>query len=200
MKDMKLSCATVPKNKIIVPKYNTDAWSHQSLVEYQGCQKLAENRSGEKEIAAIWPRKYKTKSELTIYEYYGNTGNELAKIPTDAEIISYAQNGIQGEETTNLYVEYNQIKGWIKTGYNDIEYIEDLNIDDLKLEVEETKEDDLIDTTEKQATTTGKITDYVVTCVIIGLSIAVIALIILLIINKRKYKALKNDETKQLQK
>ena len=186
MTDMKLSCGTIPKNTIVVPAYNSDAWSHKSLIEYQGCKDLVENRFGTKEMTMINSTKEHSKAELTIYEFYGNEGKELAKIPTDTDFIIYAQNGIQGDETVNIYVEYNDTKGWVKTTYSNYSYVEDL---DKELEPTTTEEEPTeVDPEPTPAPKAENPYEFAIKWGVIGLTVVLAAIVIIVLINKNKHK------------
>ena len=185
--DTKMICTVLPKNTIIKPKYRSDPWTHNSLVEYNGCTDLVDNRFGN--LETIYKQKNHSKKELVIYEYINDGGKELAKIPNDADFIILARGGERGEEIDKDYVEYNGIKGWIKCKYTDYEFVEDLENDKNTIEnnEEESKEDE-----ERKTISITKPADYVTTYVIIALSLAVIVLILLLLINRKKYKKLAN--------
>jgi len=179
--DVKLSCATIPQNTIITPKYTADAWSRKVLVEYEGCTELVSNVYSD--IVGIYERKMHSKKELVVYEYFNNEGKELTRIPNDTDFTEMANATTQGDEESKLYISYEGINGWVKLKYDEYEFVEDIEKEEITQEVQE---EEIITIGEEKE---KNVTDYAVKYVIIGFCIMITAVIIIILINRKKNKS-----------
>ena len=153
-----------------------------------------------------------TKSNLKIYEYFDDKGKELGTIPSGSKFIYIAAPfQIPDEnEKSDMYVEYNNIRGWIKVLGKDYDFSDEEiknnnildGIADKEQPSEEKKEDikeepEVISNNKK----TDKADDYVLICVIVGASVAVSSLITIIIMNNKNKKKnpteINQDEVKK---
>lgn len=203
--DIKLSCGTISKNKVVQIKYKTDIWSHKGLVEFNNCEELVDIfRSSE--LLNVYKQNATSKKDLKIYEYAGNSGKELGIIPSGSEFLSIAAYYIMGEEIGDIYVEYNDIRGWIKANFNDYEVDEnelenkeilDISSDSDDEEIEEKEEIKENKTEIKKDKKQAKSDDYVLICVIVGVSVALSSLVTIIIMNKKNNQKTITDEIKK---
>ena len=131
-------------------------------------------------MVIISPNKYHSNTELTIYEFYGDDGEQLGKIPGDTDFIVYAESGIQGDEISNLYVEYNEIKGWIKSTYSNYKYVENLDIE-ITPEQPTKEEPTKVEPNKKENPY-----EFAIKWGVIGLTVVLTSIVIIVLINRSK--------------
>ena len=209
--DIKTSCGTISKNKVVRIDYKTDNWSGKGLVNFDNCETLVSIFKSN-ELLPVIKNYATTKSNLKIYEYFDDKGKELGTIPSGSKIIYIASSfQIQDEtEKRDMYVEYNNIRGWIKALGKDYDFSDEElknnnildEISDKEQPSEEKKEDikeepEVISNNKK----TDKADDYVLICVIVGASVAVSSLITIIIMNNKNKKKnpteINQDEVKK---
>ena len=83
--DVTSECGTVPKNSVTTPNYKTDAWSHDTLFEYNGCEFIHDTFRDE-EIYSIYAYNQVTAKEVTLYEYADTSSNVVSIIPKGTEV------------------------------------------------------------------------------------------------------------------
>ena len=192
--DYKDTCGTIPKNTIIKSNYKTDQWSQSTLFKYEGCEMLIKTFR-EKNPVKIVPLNGKVNTELKVYSEASTSSNVVGTIPANSSVVSYGMaddfDYYTGEVTTyTYYVKYNDIKGWIFA-----------TADEAEFSYQDPAENDLeVTYTPKEDATTNEVTvtedtnksnkmsanTIVIICVIAGLSLAVIALGIIVLTNKKK--------------
>ena len=121
--DLDLECATIPKNTILTPKYVTDAWTGQALLEKDECTKLWYYRKGLKGLLVMYENETTDEKDLTVYEYAFNDGEKVVTIPANTKYKALAW-GVYFDETTKKssdmrYVNYNGKTGWITTYFDE---------------------------------------------------------------------------------
>lgn len=210
--EVEMSCATIPKNTILKPTYETDMWSHNYLIKYEDCEELVDIFKSS-DLLYIDNSKAVAKSDLDVYEYNDNGGNKITTIPSGSNFTENASYGEMGEDTSYLYVTYDGKKGWVKTNYDNYEInyneqedeeeseeIEEAAEEIVEEEQEETTGDKEEKIVEKKKEKKSSSTDYVLICVIAGVSIALAALVTILIINKKKKNKNIVNETTSIEK
>ena len=135
---------------------------------------------------------YVANTELDIYEYYDNGGEKVATIPANGNFVLMANASIQGDLQGNIYVSYNDKKGWVKSEYENYKRDENTSKNEeieKEITIEEEEKDEKEDTklvdTDKKETNLNPV-DYVSMYVIIGLSVALITVIIVILVNRKK--------------
>ena len=200
-KDYKILGTTIPKNTVVKSEYKSDAWSSKVLVEYNGVKDLVETR-GNFDLVAVYKEDVKSKTELKVYESANKEGNEVITIPSGSEFLLIASSYEElGSDEGNLYVEYEGKRGWVKVyNYDDYEVDEDKEIDNPNIleEVEEPKKEEPKKEEPKKEEKKNKkkqsAEDYTLTYVIVGISVAIIAIGAIIILNKKSKKK-KVEET-----
>ena len=189
-KEIELSCTKIPKNTILSPKYISDVWSHKALVEYGNCKDLYNYFRGTEGLVMLTNNNYIANAELDIYEEYGNGGEKVGTIPADANFIVMGNASQQGNPLGDLYVSYDGKKGWIRSEYAnykinfDNQYNEEAKKEITIEETEEEKEESVL--VDKNKVISQNPVDYTSMFVIIGLSVALIAAIIVILVNRKK--------------
>ena len=190
-KEVKMSCAIIPKDTILSPKYVSDPWTHRVLIEYGSCEDTVNYFRGVDGVTSMFSSNYIANAEMDIYEGYDQTGEKLGTIPVDANFVGKASVFTQGEEYGNVYVTYDGKTGWVKTSWNSYKSDENNPVNkevekEITIEEEQKDEEDakLVDTDKKE--TNLNPVDYVSMYVIIGLSVALIAAIIVILVNRKK--------------
>lgn len=186
-KEIELSCTKVPKNTILSPKYIADNWTHKVLVEYGNCKDLYNYFRGAEGLVGLTNNNYIANAELDIYEEYGNGGEKLGTIPADASFVVMGNASQQGDTLGDLYVSYDGKKGWIRSEHANfkIDFDNQYN-EEAKKEI--TIEEDPEETNHENENNdiSPNPVDYTSMYVIIGLSIALIAAIIVILVNRKK--------------
>lgn len=191
-KEVDMGCAKIPKNTILSPKYVSDKWKHSALVEYGSCKNLINYFRGVDGLVMLSNSNYVANTELDIYEYYDNGGEKVATIPANGNFVLMANASIQGDLQGNIYVSYNDKKGWVKSEYENYKRDENTSKNEeieKEITIEEEEKDEKEDTklvdTDKKETNLNPV-DYVSMYVIIGLSVALITVIIVILVNRKK--------------
>ncbi len=206
--DTQLSCTTIPKNTVLKSSYKTNMWSMSNLFKYQSCEGLLKTFRSGKIIMLGLGRESKTLKEVKLYKYYDNKNEVLATIPKEETVYVYTSQIPVVGGLEYFYVEYNGLRGWIdvEEDYGTVlKYVEDgkkiiytPEIQSKPIEVtdEEQKEEKEEETSTEEvkeeiknnedSTNKSDPKTFILTCVIVALSIAVIALTTIIIINKRK--------------
>ena len=199
--DYNLGCTTIPKNTIISPKYTADAWSRKVLVEYNNCTKLYDklNDSNLITLSNDDSEQGTANTEIDIYEFYNNGGTKIATIPNNATFIVLGIANERGEEEADLYVQYENNRGWIHTSHNN--YVWNFNNDDpseitIPNTTPETTANNATIGPTKPETTNKTPIDYITTYIILCSVIVIMAIIIIILINKNKNnkKEIKNEK------
>ena len=189
-KDVNIGCATIPKNTIINTSYIVNLYdNYGAVIEYDNCKKVItdSNSYNNYEFLEIdtTDTKINAKEDITVYEYYNNTGKELITIPKDQEYTYYAGHWITDNNSivtdTIEYVSYNGIDGWIKISESKSNNnITKNDTTDVKTIGAETKEPNYI-------------TYYIIACSVI----IIITIIVIVLINKKKNKTEKKEDNKK---
>ena len=188
-KDVNLSCITVPKNTTLTGKYESDPWSHKVLVEYGSCTDLYYYFRGRDGLINMYEANYRSKDSLDIYEYYDNDGKLLGTIPNDTKFKVMASVDNPGDEYQFLYVKYNNKEGWIKTSYTKFEFInneegnEDTHNDSLP---NNDKENEITESNDSNKVQDNTPYDMTLMYVVIGVVVALMALVTILLVNRKK--------------
>ena len=187
-KEVQMSCTTIPKNTVLSPKYISDVWTHKALVEYGSCKDTVDTFRDAYGVAVLSSGNYIAEVEMDIYEGYDQTGEKLGTIPVSASFVRKASVFIQGEEYGYVYVTYDGKTGWAKATW--ASYKEDENNPvneeaEKEVTIEEETEDDTILVDTNKETNPSPI-DYVSMWVIVGLSVALIAAIVVILVNRKK--------------
>ena len=188
MEDYKLSDTIIPKNTIVRSYYSTDIWSHKSLVEYNNYKELV-HRNEKSKLLEMGPSTVIAKKEFKVYTEANNKGTEVTTIPNNAQFTSLAEYMQRGVKEEQRYVEYQNKKGWIKiSDWEERELIFDDSDTDVNENGEETIGDIAPSPNKKDEKKTKKQTpeDYTLTYVIIGSSVALAALMVIILVNKKK--------------
>lgn len=202
-KDYHIACATIPKNTVLTPDYFTDTWSGKAQFTYENCTDLVSTFKSDVvlEIHATYAKALK---DMIIYENGDNGGKKLATIPKGKKFI-YIASGEYYDEVGSVFVKYNDVRGWVEIKYDDYDLLEEKvsekdvlteeelgKVKEEKEEKKETKKDS------KKSTKKVNVKDYTLMYAIIGGSVALAAIIIIILINKNKKlkKQLKEDEVK----
>ena len=106
---------TIPANTILKPEYRTDEWSKKALFKYNGAEALL-NTFRDDVALSLYEAKYTTTKELDIYKTA--EGSEVVgKLPQNAEFVhkaSYSEEEYNTDSPEDVYLEYNGIQGWIR--------------------------------------------------------------------------------------
>lgn len=193
--DVSTKCGTIPKNSITTPQYKSDGWSWSILVEYNNCKDLIEAPNNDiyilsNEYTEI--RKLKTNKEINIYEYADDTSKIIGTAPISSEIIFITSSDSRDEKIVS-YIEYNGIRGWIFDDTNEFEYISkvtDKKIEDT-IKVAKNNDNSTSKTVEKEEikkVSDNKISsrELVIICVSGAVILSLTAVVIVLLVNKKK--------------
>ena len=196
-KDVTSECGTVPKNSVTTPNYTTDAWTRNTLFEYNGCE-FMHSTFRDEDIYPIYQVSQITSEEVKLYEYADTSSSVVATIPAGAEVTVLASKDTIGDLNYVIYMKYNDIKGWALGTGEIFDYNKkpvEINEEEIKvedtIEVEEPKVDDI-----KNPMFTKKLglTTFIILCVF-GVSLLVItALVIIILVNRSKTS--KKEESK----
>jgi hypothetical protein len=105
-------CGVIPKNTELTEVWEASMWDGVSLVIYNGCEEFISTfKSSEIFIYSI-PAEIVTSGKTTFTDVADGKTTELPS-GTKATLIAQYGGTISGGET--LYVNYNNVKGWLKT-------------------------------------------------------------------------------------
>ena len=195
MDDYKITGTTIPKNTILRSYYASDVWSGMALIEYNDCTDFVSERDEFSKLLNVDKTNATAKHEFTVYTEYNNKGEKVTTIPKNAKFLRIALYAQRGVDESQMYVEYQNKRGWIKlTSWEEIDEYEEevenssliLTDEELEPKKEEKEEEDITPTKKKQ-----KAEDYTLTYVIIGASVALATLVIIILVNKKSKKTKK---------
>ena len=203
-KDIDSECGTIPKNSITTPNYKSDAWSHNTLFEYNDCE-FVYHTFRDDYVYAIYPHNRVLAKDITLYEYADTSSSVVTTIPSGTEVTVIAIREIPNPDYI-MYIKYNDKTGWV-IGDDDI-FDYDKKTQDVE---EETKIDDTIKIEDIELPKKTKVEEpmsvvmprsnfslivFILLCVF-GVSILVAtAIVIIVLVNKSKKNNV-NNNTKQ---
>ena len=193
--DITTNCGVVPANTIFDESWNNGTSLMEAYIEYNGCISGIDH----KEFATLGSNQYVlTLKPITLYET-ADFNEEMLFISKNKKLKILSFNEIlrqdsRGNYYTAMYVEYSGNKGWYKWKSGDYEYMSDQSVIDSTEEdsiideptVEETKPTQQIEKINshenKKMDTATKIT----ICCIAAIGISIIAIINIVILNKKR--------------
>lgn len=199
------SCGKIPVNTIFEKPYTVGVFSTIVVLEYKGCSVEVDSFHNEKIARIDRNNKYKALEDIKIYKTPDKESEVLGTIKKGELFYdkaayydpNYDENK-EGKETYNSdnkarnYVDYNGIVGWADLGdYSTVLFMEDNNKKEDP-EEEEPKEDK--DTEDKDIEEESKRNNKLVLyCVIGGVALALGAVAVIVLINKKKVKDEKSN-------
>lgn len=195
--DVTSECGTVPRNSVTTPNYKTDAWSHDTLFEYNGCEFIHDTFRDE-EIYDIYAYNQVTAKEVTLYEYADTSSNVVATIPKGTEVTVLASKDSLGDPDYVMYIKYNDTKGWALGTGEIFDYGKkpEINEDEPEIKVEDTIEvEESPVPTEEPITKTPGLTTFIILCTSGTGFLVITALVIIILVNKSKKD--KKEEEKE---
>lgn len=210
--DYKTTCGTIPKNTIITPEYKTDKWSKSALFKYNKCETLI-NIFRSSEILGFYSSKYNALDALNVRETTDPDSKVLTVIPAGEDYIALATSTNWENEVDRQYVSYNGVKGWVLASGDNYKFVEQIDTIPEDEILETTDEDSNVATVDNaNDVTNDEVLDIakepitnesssklsaktiVIICVVAGVSLALAAIVTIILINKKKNK--NNTENK----
>ena len=191
-KDIKLSCTTVPAGTVIKSPMVTDDWSRKIFVEKNGCSQLVSNFKNASFVNLLDNEEY--------YELLGDV--EATSAPgKKSDMVIQKGNYVtiksdfffeEGSANSYYYADFNGKDLWIKLNIDKkAETLKEVKSiptkpEEKKEEKEDDKKEDKKDEKEDKEDKGLDTKTIVLICVIVGLSIALAAIVVILLVNKKK--------------
>ena len=203
-KDVKLSCTTVPAGTILKNPMKTDDWSRKVLVEKSGCYELVSNfRDSFFALQLEEEKYYEVIGAVDVFSNPGKKSDISIKKGDYVTVKSEAFYEDGAYDYVYYYADFNGKNVWIRLRNDKVEE----SIKQVKSiptkpdkeeeekeeeEEEEKKKEDKKDDDEDEEEDKGLDTKTIVLiCVIVGLSIALAAIVVILLVNKKILSRLK---------
>ena len=209
--DTKSDCGIIEAGTIFTSKYKTDSWSSKYTYDKGYCNSLL--LVFKSESIAEMDRvntTYMSNLNIDLYDKVGNKGKKVYTLKAGelftprAILFAYEDN----KEYVYLYFENEIFTGFAYVNYDDLTYVENSKASEIK---EYTKREEKKEETVPKEEESKESEEYleietedikedknrVIICVIVGLSLAVIATCTILVINKKKKENKGNDTTKK---
>ena len=191
---------TIPANTILKPEYKTDGWTGKALFKYNGSETLL-NVFKDNVALPVWDAKYTAKTELNIYKTYDPNGEIIGKLPAGTEFnykSAYDEEEYgSGDSNSNIYIEYNGIKGWIYTNYKNLKAVDGTVSPSTNPTNAVSENTTVVNITGNEVNTNRIVTPpsakdenmpietTILICALAGISIALAAVVIILLVNKK---------------
>ena len=199
---------TIPANTILKPEYRTDEWSKKALFKYNGAEALL-NTFRDDIALSLYEAKYSTNKEFDIYKTA--EGSEVVgKLPQNAEFVhkaSYSEEEYNTGSPEDVYLEYNGIQGWIRLSTpKEIKWITSLTNPGTSTENVVTNTVTVgggaIWNQRNEVNVVNEVNDpkpgmsmetVVLMCSMAGISIALAAVVVILLVNKKTKNNIQNQ-------
>ncbi|MBR6133679.1 MAG: SH3 domain-containing protein [Bacilli bacterium] len=207
VKTVKTSCGTLEPGTIIKEYWYTDMYGNSSILYEKGDCKdnIATMKTGN--VALLGQDGYKGKITQKTDLYDLPKGKKIATLESGTEIVQYSYFfPYEEEDNTYYYVEANNQKGWVAVPLDSKVNVIDLTEELVKVpekEVEEEPEEKKEDKKEKDKETKESSMDsktIIIICVVAGVSLALGALVTLLLVNKKGKKENKVEKATKEEK
>lgn len=201
-KDKVTTNGTIPANTVITPEYRTDPWTDAALFTYNGIEELIKTRwDDEGTVVYIYESRnssYITEKPIEIHKTADLSSEIIATIPANATFSllgSYYEN--EASKESDDYINYNGIKGWYHSTEEISKYIElvkpvdpvddeeDEDEDEDEEEEDEDEDEDVEDDIEDKKDNKMSGDTIVLMCSMAGITIALAALMIIILANKK---------------
>ena len=186
--DIDTTCGTIPANTALKAKYKTDQWSHSALFTYNGCEVML-GIFRDPTTLLIRGGKYSSSTEQTIHKTADQSSEVVGTIPASTEFIGMASYfEYEGADTGLLYVEYNDVKGWITYDQQIVSYLGEAEIKSQVTDVVEPKKEEPKKEEKKETKKSSGLSGdtIVLISVIGGASVALAAIVTIVLVNKKK--------------
>ena len=188
-------CGTIPANYEFKNVWYDDIYPQSVTVKYKDCDVELKILTDIAEVD-LHKKVYKSKKEIEIYKNIGSNPEKAEKtIPEGKEFVLITEQFVKNQFTQNAefyyYVEYNKKQYWITADdlINNSEFVKDY------VEPEEKEEDE-----EKEESSSMDSKTIIIICVVAGVSLALGALVTLLLVNKKGKKETKVEKTAKEEK